>query len=61
MPAPDKTSSSNPAAEREAHLAEIRRQIVDGTYETPERLEAAVNALLDELCEESDRPPPRPK
>ena len=61
MAAPDKTTSDAAAGEREAHLAEIRRQIADGTYETPERLEAAVDALLDELCEEPDRPPPRPK
>ena len=32
------------------HLVdEIRQQIMDGTYETPERLQVAVDRLLDEL------------
>ncbi|MBI2826395.1 MAG: hypothetical protein HYX69_17095 [Planctomycetia bacterium] len=37
------------ARDRAAHLAEIRRQIAAGTYETPERLSAAVDALLEDL------------
>ena len=36
--------------ERAVRVAEIRRQIADGTYETPEKLSAAVNALLDKLA-----------
>jgi hypothetical protein len=32
---------------RALRIAEIRRQIADGTYDTPERLEAAVDAYLD--------------
>jgi anti-sigma28 factor (negative regulator of flagellin synthesis) len=35
--------------ERAVRVAEIRRQIADGTYETPEKLSAAVDALLDKL------------
>ena len=30
-------------------VAEIRRQIADGSYETPERLDAALDRLLDQL------------
>lgn len=36
-----------PDPERARRLAEIRRQIRAGSYETPERLERAVEALLD--------------
>ena len=31
-------------------VAEIRRQIADGTYETPEKLDAALDRLLDQLA-----------
>jgi len=34
---------------RAERVAEIREQIRSGTYETPERLEAAVSRLLEEL------------
>jgi negative regulator of flagellin synthesis FlgM len=34
---------------RQAHLASIRQQIAAGTYETPERIDRAVERLLDEL------------
>ena len=57
----DKTSCETTAADRQARLAEIRRQIAAGTYATHERLDAAVDALLEELCGEPSRPPPRPK
>jgi anti-sigma-28 factor FlgM len=40
------------AAARQARVAEIRRQIAAGTYETPEKLEQAIEAFLDRL------PPP---
>jgi negative regulator of flagellin synthesis FlgM len=33
----------------EARLAEIRAAIADGTYDTPEKLDAAVERLLDAL------------
>ncbi|HEY1599046.1 MAG TPA: hypothetical protein VGG64_05560 [Pirellulales bacterium] len=36
-------------AERRVRLAEIRQAIEAGTYETPERLSAAVDALLDDF------------
>ena len=32
---------------RDARLAEIRQQLAEGTYETPEKLEAAVDVILD--------------
>lgn len=35
--------------DQQERLAEIRQQIAAGTYETPERLSAAVEALLDDL------------
>ena len=31
-------------------VAEIRRQIADGSYETPEKLDAALDRLLDQLA-----------
>lgn len=30
-------------------VAELRRQIADGSYETPEKLDAALDRLLDEI------------
>jgi hypothetical protein len=35
---------------RQRRIAEIRRQIAAGTYETPEKLEAAVESLLASLA-----------
>lgn len=34
---------------RQERVEEIRRQIVSGTYETPEKLELALDRLLDEM------------
>jgi negative regulator of flagellin synthesis FlgM len=31
-------------------VAEIRRQIADGNYETPEKMDAALDRLLDQLA-----------
>ena len=31
-------------------VAEIRRQIAEGTYETPERLDAALERMLDQFA-----------
>lgn len=31
-------------------VAEIRRQIADGSYETPEKLDAALDRILDQLA-----------
>jgi len=31
-------------------VAEIRRQLADGNYETPEKLDAALDRLLDQLA-----------
>jgi len=53
-------------AVRKARLAELKRQIAAGTYETPERLAAAVEGLLaeqgwDEAADEgvAETDPPR--
>lgn len=35
---------------RSERVAEIRTQIADGTYETPEKLEAAVSRMFDEFA-----------
>jgi hypothetical protein len=35
--------------DRQARIAEIRRQIAEGTYETPAKIEAAVEKLLVRL------------
>jgi hypothetical protein len=59
-PRPGKLREAS-ATDRQARLAEVRREIAAGTYETHERLEAAVDALLDELVGEPPRPTPRPK
>ena len=34
---------------RQARVDAVRQAIADGTYETEERLEAAIDALMDEL------------
>jgi negative regulator of flagellin synthesis FlgM len=34
---------------RQEKVEEIRRQIADGTYETPEKIQVALDRLLDEL------------
>ena len=31
-------------------VAELRRQIADGSYETPEKLDAALDRMLDQLA-----------
>lgn len=52
------------SAGREARIAEIRRQIAAGAYETPERLDRAVDALLDRLNSGEtapDAPKPKPR
>jgi negative regulator of flagellin synthesis FlgM len=35
---------------RHDRVAAIRQQIAEGTYETPEKLDAALDALLDEIA-----------
>lgn len=44
-----RTSGFSDSADRQARIAEIRRQIAAGTYETPAKLDRAVEALLDRL------------
>ena len=41
---------------REVKIAEIKRQIAAGTYDSPERLEKAVDAFLDQQSREVRRP-----
>ncbi len=40
------------SAFRSQRLAQIQQQIADGTYETPEKLERAVDRLLERLLAE---------
>jgi len=42
---------------REELCAKVRQEIEQGTYETPERLERAVDRLLEEVFEEDQQPP----
>jgi hypothetical protein len=53
------------ASDRQARIAEIRRQIAAGVYETPDKLEQAIDAFLDRSTPggppaKSD-PKPKPK
>ena len=43
------TQANSMADIRMDRVNELRAQIADGSYDTPERMEAAVNRLLDEL------------
>jgi len=45
------------ASDRSERIAAIRREIAAGTYETPEKLSAALDAFLKEA--EKEDPPPR--
>ena len=36
-------------AVRRSHIELIKRQIADGTYDTPERLDEALNRMLDSV------------
>ncbi|HUY92410.1 MAG TPA: flagellar biosynthesis anti-sigma factor FlgM [Pirellulales bacterium] len=52
------------ASDRQTRIAEIRRQIAAGTYETPKKLELAVEILLDRFAAgeiPAPQPKPRPK
>jgi hypothetical protein len=52
----------NVESERDARLAEIRRAIDAGVYETAERVELAVDRLLQRLNRpEGDHRPPQPR
>lgn len=42
-------SSGGSGEIRVDRVAELRRQIADGSYDTPERLDAALDRLLDRL------------
>lgn len=51
--------------DRAAHLAELKRQIAAGTYETEWRLSLALDAMLDEYDRDGqmdyDKPSGRPR
>lgn len=50
------------ASDRQARIAEIRRQIAAGAYETPDKLEQAIDAFLDrEAAGEAHTADPKPK
>jgi len=49
-----------PTADRDERIAAIRREIAEGTYETPEKLSAALDAFLKE-AEKPTPPPSRPR
>ena len=51
------------ASDRQARIAEIRRQIAAGVYETPDKLEQAVDAFLDRVAfaEPPAKSDPKPK
>ena len=44
---------------REWKVAEIKRQIAAGTYDTPDKMEAAVDKMLRRLQDHGDQSPPR--
>ena len=48
--------SSESSDQRKARLAEIRRQIAEGTYETPEKISAAVDKMLELFDSSADAP-----
>jgi flagellar biosynthesis anti-sigma factor FlgM len=35
---------------REALVSKVRRQIAEGTYETPQRIESAIKSLIEEIA-----------
>ena len=41
---------------REVKIAEIKRQIAAGTYDSPDKLEKAVDAFLDRQPDDQKRP-----
>jgi hypothetical protein len=47
--APPSEGESSPAIRSEL-VARVRKEIAEGTYETPEKLEKALGRLLDELA-----------
>ena len=55
----------NATAARDMRIAEIKRQIADGVYDTPEKLEKAMDAFLDSKDAKPERekgvPRKRPK
>jgi hypothetical protein len=52
------TRPAESAAERQDRLAKIRQQIQAGTYETRERLSAAVDAMLEDFANQLDKTDP---
>jgi negative regulator of flagellin synthesis FlgM len=46
----DSTQVAGSGEIRVDRVAELRRQIADGSYETPEKLDAALDRMLDQLA-----------
>lgn len=46
----DSTSATSSSDIRVDRVAELRRQIASGNYETPEKLDVALNRFLDEFA-----------
>ncbi len=46
----DSTSAAGSSDIRVDRVAELRRQIASGNYETPEKLDVALNRFLDEFA-----------
>lgn len=58
--APENVSADEGVLARAARIAEIRRQIAAGEYDTPERMGAALEAFLDsDDAGTPDNTPPR--
>ena len=55
-----KTTTTPDTTDHAARIAAIRREIAAGTYETPEKLSAALDAMLEKI-EKTDAPPTRPR
>ena len=56
-------SESSETPIREAKIARLKKAIAEGAYETPEKLEAAVEQMLQRHAEEfwPEEQPKRPK
>jgi hypothetical protein len=55
-----KTTTTPESADRAERIAAIRREIAAGTYETPEKLSAALDAMLEKF-DQNDALPTRPR
>lgn len=58
---PTTTHTNETPLERQTRIITIRREIAAGTYETPERLEAAIEALAVDLEDRAKSDGARPR